>query len=133
MGAPDLLHALQDQGLSLWAEGERLLVGPKARITDETRRFIREHKAELLQALSADSLPDTSTEARRQRVLSLLAAHPETRYAVVTDLKSDPDAVLVSFAIRGQATCELTISREKWDGVLFLELLEKHCATGLLH
>lgn len=32
-------------------------------------------------------------------------------------------------AIRGKATCELRIPREKCDGVLFLDLLERHGAT----
>lgn len=68
MGTPDLLHVLHGQGLRVWAEGDRLLVAPKERITEETRRLIREHKPELLAALAGaeDALPDPATEARRQ-------------------------------------------------------------------
>lgn len=65
MGVPDLLHALRVQGFKLWADGDRLLVAPKERITDETRALIREHKAELLAAL--DPIPDPTAEPRRQR------------------------------------------------------------------
>jgi len=78
---------------------------------------------------SADSLPDPRAEARRQRVLELLAEHATARYALVTDTEADPEAVLLTMAIRGQATCEFQIPREKWDGVLFLELLERHGGT----
>lgn len=128
MGAPDLLHTLQGQGLRVWVEDDRLLVAPKARITDETRRLIREHKAELLAALAVP-LADPAAEARRQQVLGMLANNPEARYAALTDMQSDPEAVLLTLAVRGRATCDLRIPREKWDGVLFLELLERHCGT----
>ena len=128
MGAPDLLHALQGQGLRVWAKGDRLLVAPKERITDETRALIRAHKAELLAALS-DPLPDAAAEARRQRVLAILAEKPGDQRAYLTDMEADPDAVILVLAIRGLGTCELRIPRDKWDGVLFLELLERHGGT----
>ena len=129
MGAPDLLHALQGQGLTVWAKGDRLLVAPKARITDETRRLIREHKAELLKTLATDPMPDPAAEARRGRVLELLADHPTARYAVLTDTQADPEAVLLTLAIRGQATCELRIPRDRYDPFLLLDLIERHGAT----
>ncbi len=68
-------------------------------------------------------------EARRQRLLAMLAEHPEARYALVTDLESDPEAVILAIAIRGRATCEFQIPREKYDGILLMELIEKHCGT----
>lgn len=126
MGAPDLLHALQSQGLRVWAKGDRLLVAPKERITDETRALIREHKAELLQALSTDPLPDPAAEARRQRVLAMLDENPAARYAVLTHDPGAPDAVILTVAIRGRAACELRIPREKYDPFLLLDLIERH-------
>ena len=129
MGAPDLLHALRDQGLTVWAKGDRLLVAPKARITEETRRVIREHKAELLAVLASDALPDPGAEARRQRVLAMLADHPTAKYAALTDTETDPESVLLTLAIRGEASCELRIPREKYDGLLVLDLIEKHFGT----
>lgn len=78
---------------------------------------------------TSEPLSDPAAEARRNRVLSMLAEHPEARYAALTDMQADPQAVLLTLAIRDQATCELRIPREKWDGVLFLELLERHSAT----
>ncbi len=72
---------------------------------------------------------DWGMEARRQRVLAILAENPGDQRAYITDTGADPEAVILTLAIRGQATCELEIPREKWDGVLFLELLERHFAT----
>lgn len=68
-------------------------------------------------------------EARRLRTLAMLDANPGARYAVLTDMHADPEAVIVALAIRDRATCELRIPRAKWDGVLFLELLERHAGT----
>jgi hypothetical protein len=56
----------------------------------------------------------------------MLADHPEVRYAIVPDMDANPEVVIVALAIRGQVTCELRIPRKKWDGVLFLEFLERH-------
>jgi hypothetical protein len=95
--------------------------------------ILRESKTELIGALRAvndsvyEDFPDPAEEARHHKVQAMLRESPTIKYAVVTDDQADPDAVIVTLAIRGQATCELTIPRDRWDGVLFLELLEKHC------
>lgn len=70
-----------------------------------------------------------AAEARRQRVQEMLADNPETRYAALTDTNAAPGFVLLTLAIRDRATVELLIPAEKWDGVLFLDLLERHGAT----
>lgn len=72
---------------------------------------------------------DPAAEARRQRVLAMLAANPEARYAALTDNESDPEAVILALAIRGRAMCELRIPRDKYDGLLLLDLIEKHGGT----
>ena len=96
MGAPDILGLLAARGVTIRPRPDgNLEVSPRRLLTDETRRLIREHKAELLQVLAADSLPDPAAEARRQRVLVLLAANPEARYALVTDTGADPEATVV--------------------------------------
>jgi TubC N-terminal docking domain len=129
MSAPDLLLALRDQGFKLWAEGGRVMVAPKERITDETRALIRAHKAELLTALSADTLTHPAAEARRQRLLAMLGAQPDARYAVLTDTEAAPESIIVALAIRGRATCEFHIPRDKYDGTLLLDLIEKYGGT----
>jgi hypothetical protein len=221
MGAPDLLHALHDRGLRLWADGDRLMVAPRERIDDELRAMIREHKPELLAALATDALPDlvavaavqfeqseinkmaaeamennahlvywhslaaerpeiwneaygqdqmllhdpawanrsfkerfaevvkrvkelipdapeppkvitdakaaplkAAAEARRQKVLAMLAERPGLYRAAVADY-SGRDAVIVTVAIRDVGTCELSIPLEKWEPFLFLEMVER--------
>ena len=73
-------------------------------LNDDLRELIRNHKAELLQALAAEPEAYPRGEARRQRVLAMLEASPGARYAVVTDTAAGPAAVIVALAIRGQAT-----------------------------
>jgi hypothetical protein len=116
----------------LTREGEAIRAAPRSALTDEARSLIRAHKAELLAALtlgSCDHLLDAAVEARRQRALEMLADHPTARYALVTDLESDPQAVIAALAIRGRATCELRIPRDKYDGLLLLDLIERHGGT----
>lgn len=89
---------------------------------------IREHKTGILAALQEvandDTLPDSAMEARRQRVLSVLAERPDVRYAVVVD-NPNADPVIVALGIRDQATCELCIPRATFDPFLLLALIER--------
>ena len=48
MEALELLNDLEDQGLSLKAKRDRLLVMPSKKITESTRSLIRQNKAKLL-------------------------------------------------------------------------------------
>ena len=48
-----ILDRLTSLGLSLSADGEKLVVKPKSALTDDIRALIREHKPELMAALSA--------------------------------------------------------------------------------
>lgn len=107
--------------------------------------LIRQHKAELLDELRTanegqfnappEAVQDQinagkkrgTAEARRQRVMKMLADNPALRIAVVCDGEGDP--VPVAIAIRGRATCEVLIPRDRYDGVLLLDLIEKHSAT----
>jgi hypothetical protein len=131
MGAPDLLARLAALGVRLSREGERIRVAPRSALTDEARDLIREHKAELLAALADTdrTLPGAAAEARRQRVLAMLAERPSIQYVVLTDTDADAEGVILVLAIRGVATCELRIPREKCDPFLLLELIERHGGT----
>ena len=125
------------------ADGVTLVLSPSGTIKAAGNReavsrwlpIIREHKAELLNELRTpsdaayDALPDAAAEARRQRLLVMLRESPTVRYAVVTDTESDPDAVIVALAIRERATCELLIPRDRYDGALLLDLIDRHSGT----
>lgn len=73
--------------------------------------------------------PDPAAEARRSRVLAMLDANPGARYAVVTDTQADPEAVILTLAIRGQVTCEFLIPKAKYNPFLLLDLIERHGGT----
>jgi hypothetical protein len=125
------------------ADGVTLALSPSGNIkaTGEREavnrwlRIIREHKNEIMNELRVasdgayDALPHAEAKARRQRVLVMLREHPTARYAVVTETKGDPDAVIVALAIRGRATCELLIPRDRYDGALLMDLIERHSGT----
>jgi len=51
MEAIELLNDLEDQGLSIKAKRDRLLVMPSKKITESTRSLIRQNKAELLRLI----------------------------------------------------------------------------------
>lgn len=53
MGARDLLAELACLGVTVTADGERLIIQPASKLTDELRAALRAHKAELLAAVSA--------------------------------------------------------------------------------
>lgn len=129
ISAPDVMMRLAAAGIRLKPLPDgRLWAEPRAALTDDLRELIRAHRSELLAALS-DPLPDPAAEARRQRVLAMLEAYPEARYATLTDLESDPETVILALAIRGQASCELRIPRDLYDPFLLLDLIERHCGT----
>ncbi len=75
---------------------------------------------------TGEPLPDPAAEARRQRVLAMLTERPGIRYAVLTDTTADPEAMLLTLAIRGRATCELRIPHAKYDPWLLLDLIETY-------
>ena len=74
--------------------------------------------------VEANSEVDADTEARRQRVLAILAQHPDLRYAVVTDSDAEPGAVVVHIGIRGVASGEIVIAKANYDGIVLLKALE---------
>lgn len=100
--------------------------GPSVSFVSAPNRHIPEIEAA---KDNADTLSDPAAEARRQRVLGMLRDNPGVRYAVVTDMEHDPNAVILTLAIRGVGTCELAIPRAKYDGVLLLDLIERHGNT----
>ena len=68
--------------------------------------------------------PDPATEARRQRVLAMLADNPALRLAVVCDGAGEP--VPVAVAIRDKGSVEILIPAARFDPFALLELVERH-------
>jgi hypothetical protein len=113
------------------ADGVELALTPTGTIkakgsVDTVNRWlplIRDNKPGILDFLKVAS--DPAAERRRQKVLAMLNAGPNVRYAVaVTDPDSDP--VLVAVGIRNTATFELEIPLACYDPCTLLELIEKH-------
>jgi citrate lyase beta subunit len=52
MGARDLLAELADLGVTVTADGDKLVIRPASKLTDDLRAALRAHKAELLAATS---------------------------------------------------------------------------------
>lgn len=55
MGAPDVLHLIRESGLTLTTDGDRLIVTPSDRLTDDLRTLIRNNKPGVLNALESEA------------------------------------------------------------------------------
>ncbi len=65
-------------------------------------------------------------EFRREKVLKMMAEDDRPRtYYFCPDTESHPDYVILACAKRSVGTWEMTIEREKWDAMKFLELVER--------
>ena len=84
-------------------------------------------------ATAKDSKPETleyqQQEARRQKVLAMLEAAPDTQRAIHTDTDSDPHNVILTVGVRNLATCEMLVPKAKYDPWRLLELVERHKET----
>lgn len=111
MNAAQIIQSCDFDGvrLDLTPEGKLHYSGDPAAIK-EWLPTLREHKAEILR------------ELRHKKVLAMLG---NRKYAVlVEDDRADP--VVATCAIRGIATFELAIPKHSYDGLILMELLEKH-------
>jgi len=118
MGAPDLILELRRKGYSIRADGGYLDISPADNLPPELVKIIRQSKAAILTELQR--------EARRQKVIAMLEAAPETQRAIYTDTDSDPHNVILAVAVRAcQQTCEMLIPKAKYDPWKLLELVER--------
>ena len=58
-------------------------------------------------------------------MLSMLAANPGITHAIASNIEIEPDAVIITVSIRDKATCELTISKDRYDGLAILQMIEE--------
>lgn len=55
MNASEVLHLVRDSGLTVTADGERLIVAPADRLNEEARQMIRDNKPAILAGLEAEA------------------------------------------------------------------------------
>lgn len=111
MNALQIIQSCDFDGvrLALTPEGGLHYSGDPAAIS-EWLPILRKHKAEILR------------ELRHAKVLAMLG---NRKYAVlVEDDHTDP--VIATCGIRGIATFELSVPKHSYNGMVLLELLEKH-------
>jgi DNA-binding transcriptional MerR regulator len=121
MGAPDLIFELREAGYSIKADGRYLDISPADDLPADIVERLKQSKAEILAALKLEQ----QQEARRQKVLAMLAERPETMRAIHADMDSDPDNVILTIAIRHVATCEMLVPKAKYDAWQLLALVDR--------
>lgn len=92
MGARDLLAELACLGVTVTADGDRLLIRPASKLTDELRAALRAHKAELLATASTRPIAPLSAIAHqlpigpREVLDCLLSVYPHAGGLKARDL-----------------------------------------------
>lgn len=111
MTPADILESAAFAGVivALSADGKARITGDTAAIR-EWLSVLREHKAAILR------------ELRHQKIAAML--EHQRCATMVEDASTDP--VIATCGIRGIATFELAIPKHSYDGLILLELLEKH-------
>lgn len=124
MGAPDLILELRRKGYSIRADGGYLDISPADNLPPELVQTIRQSKAEILTELQKEA----RAEWRRQKVIAMLEAAPDTQRAIYVDDASDPLNIIVAVAVRHPtgATCEMTILKTGCDPWEVMALIERH-------
>lgn len=127
MSAAALLADLASHGITLEIDGINLrYYAVQGALTPKRREQIREHTLELLTCLARHTenrLTDPA-ETRRQAVLDMLAENPDVTYAFISNDETDPEYVIITLAIWGKATCELRVSKARYDGLKVMDLIE---------
>ncbi len=138
MTPSSLIASLARQNIRLWAQdGQLHFDAPKGAVTKDVLAQLRQNKSGVLKCLTErpavepDADPDNpeairQMEARRQEILKMMADDDQGRkYHYFTDIESDPDYVILAVGIRGVATFEMKMPREKYDPFLLLETIGK--------
>ncbi len=74
----------------------------------------------------------TPADERLERVLGRLHGDAGLRYAVEVHDGIEPEAVILTVAIRGKAACELRIPKSRYDAFALMELIEQHTTRETL-
>lgn len=90
MDALTVYHRLHDAGVSLSIDGGKLLAHPAARLTDELRALIRDHKPELLGLLTNAHETTISLLAAAMLACDHHGDNPAAREAMRADCLATP-------------------------------------------
>lgn len=74
----------------------------------------------------------TPTDDRMEREAGKLRGNPAMTYAMTAHDDIDPEAVILTLAIRGKGACEIRIPKSRYDAFALLELIEKHTTRETL-
>ncbi|MFO1465890.1 MAG: hypothetical protein U1F35_05540 [Steroidobacteraceae bacterium] len=91
MATSALLNELRSAGLRVTADGGRLIVTPKDRLTDAMQAAIRADKVQLLADLHGEAETPLDDERpalqarRREQVLTALKSRPDIRFAYLAE------------------------------------------------
>ena len=126
-----LLAELRARGLRVTVDGDKVIVAPRSGLTDELRALIRANKPVILREVAAETRPALEMRgalaARRLLDDGKLRVTFDVVDAPLRSEKSGPP-VSVVLAVRtpqGIVFGELHIPRERWDVVLFAQILEQ--------
>jgi hypothetical protein len=78
----------------------------------------------IIKQLKPEILAELHREQRHAHAMAMLETSPNARYAMIV-LDPNCDPVILSVAIRGVAVFDLSIPRQKYDGLAVLELFQK--------
>jgi hypothetical protein len=73
-----------------------------------------------------------AADERVNKMVAKLADDPGLIYAMQTHDEVEPDAVILTVAIRDKGACELRIPKSRYDGFALMELIEKHTTRETL-
>ena len=104
------------------AEGVVLAISPTGHIKATGNQSAIDELLPTIRNNKADILCELKRKYRRVKVLALLEGKHFAM--IVDDDKTDP--VIVAVGIRDLATFELTIPLHSYNGMILLELIEKH-------
>lgn len=131
MGAIDLIFKLRSNGYSIRADGHYLDISPADGLLPELVQQLKQSKTEILTVLQREAQQqEIQRETRRQKVLAMLEQNPVRHRAIYTDVESDPHNVILAIAVRNCATCEMLISKAKYDPWQLLELIERQSQSS---
>lgn len=117
MEAIEIIEYLREQNLTVKSDGDYLELSPPEKITKELIQRLRKHKPAIIAELKR--------EERRLKVLAILTENLNTQRAIITDVDSDLDNVILAIAIKDQYTFEMQLPKDKYDAFTLLELIEK--------